>query len=43
VVIDPTGKQWLTMDFFGVSALISLFVMAPWAFLAWLRLEEKDS
>ena len=39
-VADATGKQWLTADILRSCALMSLLVMTPIAFLAWLRLRE---
>jgi len=43
VVMDATGKQWITMDILGADALMSLLVMSPMALLAWVRLREKES
>ena len=43
VVMDATGKQWITMDILGTTALMSLLVMGPMALLAWLRLREQES
>lgn len=42
VVMDATGRPWITMDILRTDALTSLLVMGPMALLAWLRLREQD-
>jgi uncharacterized membrane protein len=37
VVTDASGRNWLTADILRNCVLVSLFVMAPVALLAWLR------
>jgi uncharacterized membrane protein len=39
-VTDAAGRQWMASDVIGVCALVSLFVMMPFAFLAWVRLND---
>ena len=41
VVTDAAGAQWSVSAILGVSALASIFVMAPWALVAWVRLESE--
>jgi uncharacterized membrane protein len=36
-VTDASGRNWLTTDILRSCVLVSLFVMAPFASLAWLR------
>ena len=38
IVFDPTGKPWQTQHILAATSAISLFLMAPLALLAWLRL-----
>ena len=42
-VIDASGRQWITMDILVGCALVSLFVMAPMAVLAWRKLEAQET
>lgn len=42
LVADPSGKQWMVSDIIGTCVLVSLFVMAPLAVMAWVRLSEQD-
>jgi uncharacterized membrane protein len=37
-VIDPSGRQWFTMDILVACALISILAMGPMTILAWHRL-----
>lgn len=41
VVTDAAGRQWLTADLFACCTLVSLLVMAPVAWLAWLRVRGR--
>jgi len=41
-VADATGRAWRSADIVDSCALISLFVMLPFAVLAWIRLREVD-
>lgn len=36
-VMDPTGRHWFTSDILAACVLVSVFVMAPWAVIAWVR------
>lgn len=40
---DPSGKQWMVSDIIGTCVLVSLFVMAPLAVIAWVRPSEQES
>ncbi|NYF81258.1 carotenoid biosynthesis protein [Granulicella arctica] len=39
-ISDASGKQWMSSDIVGACVLISLFVMMPFAALAWIRLKD---
>jgi VWFA-related protein len=39
---DATGKQWPTADILTTCVLTSLFVMLPFAFLAWHRMHRRS-
>ena len=41
-VTDASGKQWVTMDILIACTLVSLFLMAPMALLAWHRLRVQE-
>jgi uncharacterized membrane protein len=43
VVIDATGRRWLTADILGNCLLMSFLVMVPIALLAWLKVREKGA
>lgn len=36
-IADAAGRRWLTSDIVGICILISVFVMGPFALLAWFR------
>jgi Carotenoid biosynthesis protein len=38
VIIDPSGRQWLTAEILRATVLVSLFAMGAFALTAWLRL-----
>jgi len=40
-ITDALGKQWMSSDIVGACILISLFVMMPFASLAWIRLKDS--
>lgn len=42
VVVDATGKEWITRDILATCAMVSLVVMGPTVLLAWLRLNEGE-
>lgn len=37
LITDAAGRQWFTSDIVGVAILVSLFLMAPFAIIAWAR------
>jgi len=41
VVQDPAGHTWRVADITGASALVSIFVMGAFAFLAWIRFDGQ--
>jgi uncharacterized membrane protein len=38
VVIDPSGRQWMTADIIHASVLVSIFVMGAFTLIAWTKL-----
>jgi uncharacterized membrane protein len=43
VVIDAAGQQWLTSDILRCCVLVSVFVMAPFPLLAWLKVRKRPT
>jgi uncharacterized membrane protein len=43
VVLDPTGAQWRVSDIARASAVVSIFLMGGFVFLALLRLNNRSS
>ncbi len=43
IVIDPSGRPWMTTSIFIACALISTLVMGPITLLSWLRLKAATS
>ena len=41
VVTDASGAAWTVSGILGASALVSLFVMGPFALIAWVRLMDR--
>ena len=42
LVMDPSGTQWRVRDITGTCALISMFTMGAFAFIAWVRLADQE-
>jgi uncharacterized membrane protein len=42
IVSDPTGKQWYVSDITGTCALVTIFTMGAFVFLAWIRLLDQQ-
>lgn len=42
-IADAAGRRWLTADIVGISVLISVFLMAPLALVAWARTERQTA
>ncbi|HMD42136.1 MAG TPA: carotenoid biosynthesis protein [Candidatus Acidoferrum sp.] len=42
VVTDPSGQAWMVKSIIGGCVLSSLFVMGPFALLAWIRLTDQQ-
>jgi uncharacterized membrane protein len=42
VVTDAGGKQWVTAEILGNSVLVSVFVMMPFALLAWVKSTRRS-
>ncbi len=41
-VTDPSGQAWMVKSIIGGCVLSSLFVMGPFALLAWIRLTDQQ-
>ena len=42
VVTDPSGQAWMVKSIIGGCVLSSLFVMGPFALLAWIKLTDQQ-
>jgi uncharacterized membrane protein len=43
IVSDPSGALWRVRDITGTCALVTIFTMGVFAFLAWVRLADEKS